>query len=495
MGSGGDSQFTSNWSKMKAAGVLRGAYQFFEPGDDIAAQANLMIQAVGVLGDGDLPCMIDVEVTGGQSGATMRGHRAVDDARRSGDGQSSRSSIRDRIFGRTTSARLRSVRRRYGLPITVRAVRSFHRAGRIGRCGNTAMATARSITTSSMERSRICRSSRRRPVRNIQPSFIAARPTSTETARATSARARRPAWFAKYRRRVERRRKSTVPRGVTPAAGTIHNIIGRSSSPTSMATAKVICARETRKASCARSPRATRSARRSAARNGAMTAVGRTFNITRRSNSADVDGDGKADVCARAAAGIICELSSGAEFPTAVTGPAWSDANGWANPQYYNTIQFVDMDGDGKADVCGRAAAGVVCELSDGKSFPTEIQGPAWSDAEGWAAPEYESTIRFADIDGDGKVDVCGRSAAGIVCSKFDGKAIRQRDRGASVVGRERVERAAIFHDDSIRRHRRKRQSRSVRARVGRRRVRALGRKWFSNGGRRSDVELRGRLG
>ena len=70
-GLGGDSEFTSNWSNMKAAGVLRGAYQFFEPGEDEVAQANLMIGAVGKLGQGDLPCMIDVEVTGGQSGGTI----------------------------------------------------------------------------------------------------------------------------------------------------------------------------------------------------------------------------------------------------------------------------------------------------------------------------------------------------------------------------------------------------------------------------------------
>jgi GH25 family lysozyme M1 (1,4-beta-N-acetylmuramidase) len=66
-----DPDFTSNWSNMKAAGVLRGAYQYFEPGQDPTAQANLMIQAVGLLGGGDLPCMVDVETTGGQSGATI----------------------------------------------------------------------------------------------------------------------------------------------------------------------------------------------------------------------------------------------------------------------------------------------------------------------------------------------------------------------------------------------------------------------------------------
>jgi lysozyme len=56
---------------MKSAGVLRGAYQFFEPSEDEVAQANLMVQKVGKLGPGDLPAMIDVEVTDGQGGGTI----------------------------------------------------------------------------------------------------------------------------------------------------------------------------------------------------------------------------------------------------------------------------------------------------------------------------------------------------------------------------------------------------------------------------------------
>lgn len=66
-----DPQFSNNWSKTKAAGVLRGAYQFFEPGQDATAQANIVVNAVGKLGAGDLPAMIDVEATGGQSAGTI----------------------------------------------------------------------------------------------------------------------------------------------------------------------------------------------------------------------------------------------------------------------------------------------------------------------------------------------------------------------------------------------------------------------------------------
>lgn len=66
-----DPKFDANWSGMKAAGVLRGAYQFFEPAGDEVAQANLVVSKIGMLGDGDLPAMIDVEATGGQSPATI----------------------------------------------------------------------------------------------------------------------------------------------------------------------------------------------------------------------------------------------------------------------------------------------------------------------------------------------------------------------------------------------------------------------------------------
>ncbi len=67
-----DPDFASNWSKMKAAGVIRSAYQFFEPGENEVTQANLVISKVGKLGAGDLPVMLDIEVTGGQSPSTIR---------------------------------------------------------------------------------------------------------------------------------------------------------------------------------------------------------------------------------------------------------------------------------------------------------------------------------------------------------------------------------------------------------------------------------------
>jgi lysozyme len=69
-----DSQFARNWPAMKAAGLIRGAYQFFRASVDPTAQANLllsMLEAAGGLKPGDLPPVLDVETVDGQSNATV----------------------------------------------------------------------------------------------------------------------------------------------------------------------------------------------------------------------------------------------------------------------------------------------------------------------------------------------------------------------------------------------------------------------------------------
>ena len=54
-----DAYFNQNWVGMKAAGMTRGGYEYFEPDQDPLAQANLVISKVGRLGPGDLPVMLD----------------------------------------------------------------------------------------------------------------------------------------------------------------------------------------------------------------------------------------------------------------------------------------------------------------------------------------------------------------------------------------------------------------------------------------------------
>jgi GH25 family lysozyme M1 (1,4-beta-N-acetylmuramidase) len=66
-----DPRFATYWAGAKAAGVVRGAYQFFRPAQDPIAQADLLVDTMGALDDGDLSPVIDVEATGGLGPASV----------------------------------------------------------------------------------------------------------------------------------------------------------------------------------------------------------------------------------------------------------------------------------------------------------------------------------------------------------------------------------------------------------------------------------------
>ncbi|HLK44844.1 MAG TPA: FG-GAP-like repeat-containing protein, partial [Acidimicrobiales bacterium] len=131
---------------------------------------------------------------------------------------------------------------------------------------------------------------------------------------------------------------------------------------------------------------------------------------------ADVDGDGLADLCARGPDGFACYRSTGDGFEPLGVLAALSDAAGFGDVNYFATVRMGDVDGDGRADVCARGAAGVSCWLSDGKGFSAQIPGPAWSDASGFGAWQSWATMRIADVDGDGRADLCAREDAGFTC-------------------------------------------------------------------------------
>lgn len=64
-----DPQFHTNWQAMQAAGILRGAYHFYETNDDPVTQAQNFIKAVGSLAANDLPPVVDIEIFKGAYGA------------------------------------------------------------------------------------------------------------------------------------------------------------------------------------------------------------------------------------------------------------------------------------------------------------------------------------------------------------------------------------------------------------------------------------------
>ena len=168
----------------------------------------------------------------------------------------------------------------------------------------------------------------------------------------------------------------------------------------------------------------------------------------------DINGDGKADICGRGSAGILCALSNGTNgFGSAMFWSSdFSDANTWgASPSYWATIQFPDINGDGKADVCGRQVDGVYCAVSNGTNGFGPGSATVWtanySDVNGWGLSQsYWGSIQFPDINGDRRADVCGRGIAGVECSLSSGSGFGNPSNWAAAYSN-----AAGFNSDATR--------------------------------------------
>jgi hypothetical protein len=84
------------------------------------------------------------------------------------------------------------------------------------------------------------------------------------------------------------------------------------------------------------------------------------------------------------------------------------------------SIRLADVNGDGYADACGRNSTGVVCAFARPNTSPqfTPLVPVATRvfNANQWNQESRGATIRFADTNGDGRVDVCGRSTTGLKC-------------------------------------------------------------------------------
>src|SRR5690606_5501040 len=92
-------------------------------------------------------------------------------------------------------------------------------------------------------------------------------------------------------------------------------------------------------------------------------------------------------------------------------------SGGWDQPQYYTTIQFANIDHRPGAELLARSAGGITVWHFDGRNWGETTAGGPFS--EGWAHPQYYSTIQTADVDGDGAAELLGRSANGIEAHKW----------------------------------------------------------------------------
>lgn len=141
-----------------------------------------------------------------------------------------------------------------------------------------------------------------------------------------------------------------------------------------------------------------------------------------------LDDDEALDLCALQPQGVRCWLAQSDGFGAVVIGPAWDEAAGVAQAMRAGTLRAGDVDGDGRDELCIRLAGGVTCVGWDGQGFGA---APAliapWSDAEGWGELARWASIRLADVNGDGRADVCGDTGDALVCEVSSGAGGRTR--------------------------------------------------------------------
>ena len=165
----------------------------------------------------------------------------------------------------------------------------------------------------------------------------------------------------------------------------------------------------------------------------------------------DVDGDGRADACGRDASGIVCAVSAQSfaqvPWPGAATSLAVVDRNvcGFGSngvecatrtatqilstwPAADALVWPADLDGDGPPDWCASTAAGPACGVAAESAISTD--GTAWSFSLGGVADSGslgDATTAFADLDGDGRADLCSLDAGVVSCARSQGRGFGPR--------------------------------------------------------------------
>ncbi|MFD3993783.1 N-acetylmuramoyl-L-alanine amidase [Streptomyces sp. NPDC058583] len=125
----------------------------------------------------------------------------------------------------------------------------------------------------------------------------------------------------------------------------------------------------------------------------------------------DVTNDGKPDLIAREKSGVLW-LYKGTGVPSAPFATRSRVGAGW---QAYNAIVSTgDLSGDGKADLVARDASGVLWSYK-GTGSVTQPFATRTRVGAGWQA--YNAIVGPSDLDGDGKVDLIGRDGTGTLWS------------------------------------------------------------------------------
>jgi hypothetical protein len=105
--------------------------------------------------------------------------------------------------------------------------------------------------------------------------------------------------------------------------------------------------------------------------------------------------------------------------------PFLTEGSGWSQEGYYATIQTADIDGNGNAELIARGSDGIHEWNYSPSGAWVEIQNSQriLSDALGWNYPYYYSTIQFAVLNpGLKQADLIARAGDGIHVYRWDGQ-------------------------------------------------------------------------
>src|SRR5262249_34258290 len=123
----------------------------------------------------------------------------------------------------------------------------------------------------------------------------------------------------------------------------------------------------------------------------------------------DLNGDGKADICGANGTAIICFVSTGQAFQFFSSLPSAAPLTPAGQRAYYSNIRFPDINGDGRADIC-IAYFQVNCWRSSESGFiPIVLEGPSSTNLAQVPFTNRDTTVTadYPDLNGDGKADIC----------------------------------------------------------------------------------------
>lgn len=134
----------------------------------------------------------------------------------------------------------------------------------------------------------------------------------------------------------------------------------------------------------------------------------------------DLDDDATPELLSRAYAGMEVYAWSDGQWTLQATGGPFTYAGGWYDARYYETIRYADIDGKPGQEILGRGFYGMEAYSYDGSSFTSlGVATGTFDNAGGWDAPEYYETIQFLNL-GSAGVHLIGRGPDGLHAYTYD---------------------------------------------------------------------------